>query len=305
MRSTCSKIGHLISCCIVVSSFLLAQEPLAKPGQNGPPTANDAQEIVRRAIGADQRNWALARNYTCQERVAQKRLDHQGATKSQVIKTYDVTIYYDEPYQRLIQMNDKPLSDKEEKKEDEKLEKLISKRKAESPQERQKRLENQEKQREEERAFARDVINAYDFRMAGEEQIDGRGVYVIEAIPRKDFHPTQPHADVLSKVRGKAWIDKEDYGWVKIQAEVIDTISYGLFLARIHKGSHLDFTQGRINNEIWLPRRVVVDASARLMLLMNGAFEQENTFTNYKKFTTTHRVIPETQDVQPAPPRPM
>jgi hypothetical protein len=36
---------------------------------------------------------------------------------------------------------------------------------------------------------------------------------------------------------------------------------------------------------------------------MNGAFEQEYTFTNYKKFTTTHRVIPETPDVQPGPPK--
>ncbi len=290
MRNACSKIVLLIFCWMAVPSSLTAQEP-------------NAQEIVRRAIEADQRNWALARNYTCQERVAQRRLDHQGAMKSQVIKTYDVTIYYDEPYQRLVQTNDKPLSDKEEKKEEEKLEKLISRRKAESQQDHRKRVEKQEKQREEDRAFARDVINAYDFRMAGEEQIDGRSVYVIEAIPRKDFHPTQPHADVLSKVRGKAWIDKEDYGWVKIQAEVIDTISFGLFLARIHQGSRLDFTQGRINNEIWLPRRILVDASARLMLLMNGAFEQENTFTNYKKFTTTHRFIPETQDAQPGPPK--
>ena len=95
MRSTCLRTGLLISCWMAVSSSLIAQDPAA-----------NAQEIVRRAIEADQRNWALARNYTCQERVAQKSLNHQGAAKSQVIKTYDVTIYYNEPYQRLIQMND-------------------------------------------------------------------------------------------------------------------------------------------------------------------------------------------------------
>ena len=302
MQSACSRIVLLFFLGIAFSS-LVAQETLARPDQPGLPPATDAKEIVRRAIETDQRNWALARNYTCQERVAEKRLDNQGAVKSQVIKTYDVTIYYDEPYRRLVQMNDKPLAEKEEKKEEEKLDKLISRRKGESQQERQKLLEKQEKQRQEDRAFARDVINAYDFRMAGEEQIEGRGVYVIEAIPRKDFHPTQPHADILSKVRGKAWIDKTDYGWVKIQVEVIDTISFGLFLARIHKGSHLELEQARINNEIWLPRRIVVDASARLMLLVNGAFEQESTFTNYKKFTATFRFIPEPQPVQPGPPK--
>ncbi|HXB21510.1 MAG TPA: hypothetical protein VNV88_09015 [Candidatus Solibacter sp.] len=295
MRNACSRIVLLIFLGI---SFVTAQEPQAKL-----PPATDPKEIVRRAIETDQRNWALARNYTCQERVAEKRLNSQGAVKSQAIKTYDVTIYYDEPYHRLIQTNDKPLTEKEERKEEEKLDKLIARRKGESEHERQKRLEKQEKQRQEDRAFARDVINAYDFRMAGEEQVEGRDVYVIEAVPRKDFHPTQPHADILSKIRGKAWIDKQDYGWVKIQAEVIDTISFGFFLARIHKGSHLELEQGRVNNEIWLPRRIVVDASARLMLLMNGAFEQESTFTNYKKFATTYRFIPEPQAVQPDPPK--
>jgi hypothetical protein len=37
-------------------------------------------------------------------------------------------------------------------------------------------------------------------------------VWVIEATPTKNFHPTQPHANLLSKITGKAWIDKQDYG---------------------------------------------------------------------------------------------
>src|ERR1700694_4567026 len=145
MRSAFSKIVLLICLGIAASSFLVAQEPMAGPEQQALPAASDAKEIVRRAIETDQRNWALARNYTCQERVAEKRLDNHGSVKSQAIKTYDVTIYYDEPYQRLIQMNDKPLTEKEEKKEEEKRDKLISRRKGESHQERQKRLEKQEK----------------------------------------------------------------------------------------------------------------------------------------------------------------
>ncbi len=193
------------------------------------------------------------------------------------------------------------MSEKDEKKEKEKLDKFIAKHQNESAKEKQKRLAKQEKDRQEERAFAADIVNAYDFRLAGEEQVDGRDVYVIEANPRKDFHPTQPHADVLPKLRGKLWIDKKDYDWVKIEAESIDTISWGLFLARIHKGSRFTFEQTRVNDEIWLPRRVSINASARLALLISGAFDFESTFSKYKKFVASGRVLPGVTEAAPPP----
>src|SRR5258708_2157296 len=206
-----------------------------------PPT-NDAHEIVRRSVEIDHQNWLKARSYTCQQRTVEKALDKNGATKSQKIKTYDITFFYDEPYSRLIQVDDKPLNDKEKAKEEEKLQKFLDKRKNESPDEHHKRLAKQEKERQEQRAFVRDIENAYDFRLLGEEQIAGVDTYVIEATPRKGFHPTQPHADMLSKVKGKLWIDKQGYNWGRAEAEALDTISFRLFPPRLHQVSPLRFT---------------------------------------------------------------
>lgn len=272
-----------------------------------PPTS-DPKEIVRRAMETDQRDFALARNYTYQERRVVKMLDKHGKEKSKEIETYDWTILYGESYSRLIQKDDKPLSAKDEQKEQEKVDKFIAKHKDESEKERKKRLEKEEKERREDRAFARDVVNAYDFSMAEEQQVDGRNVYVIDAIPRKDFHPTQPHADMLPKLKGRMWIDKKDYGWTKIQVETIDTISWGLFLVRIHKGSQLTFEQTRINDEVWLPGKMTVNGGARLALLMNANLDMESDYSNYKKFTTGSRVLPGVKEVEPetqtaAPPK--
>src|SRR5205085_11651547 len=163
-----------------------------------PPTT-DPKPIVPPAIASAQHSFQLARNYTSEQREGEKELDKNGNVKSQKRKIYDVGIYYDEVYSRLIQVNDKPLNDKEEKKEQEKLDKLTAKRKSESESERRKRLEKMEKERQEGRAFVRDVLNAYDFTLTGEELVNGRTAYVIDAKPRRDFHPTQPHADILSK----------------------------------------------------------------------------------------------------------
>jgi hypothetical protein len=266
-----------------------------------PPTS-DPKEIVRRSVEVDHRDMEMARNYTCQQREVVKHLGKQDEVKSTEIKTYDVNFYYGYEYSRLTQVNDKPLSEKEQKKEDEKLEKFLAKHRNESEEDRQKHLSKEKKEREESRAFARDIVNAFDFRMVGDEQVEGVDTWVIEATPRKDFHPTQPHADILKKVKGKMWIEKKEYNWIRVQAETLDTISFGLFLARVHPGSRFEFQQTRLNNEVWLIRRFYVNGSARFLLVKNEAVEQEDTFSNYKKFSTSVRIVPGVKEVKPEEP---
>lgn len=278
---------------LTVSIFLLAS---ATQAQQATP---DPNQLVRQSAEIDHRTMELARNYTCRQREVEKQLDSHGQVKSVEVKTWDITVLYGEPYARLVEKNDKPLSVEDEKKEQEKIDKFIARRKNESEEEQQKRQAKQKKEREEGRAFLRDVANAYDFRIVGEEPVDGRDAWVLEATPRKDFHPTQPHADVLPKLKGKLWIDKQDYNWVKAEAEAIDTISFGLFLARVHKGSQFSFEQVRLNNEVWLLRRFYLNASARVMLFKNEGLEQEDIFSNYKKFSTATRILPGVKEVEP------
>jgi len=258
---------------------------------------NDPKEIVRRSMEIDRRTLDLARNYTCQQREFIKHLDKNGSVKSTEIKTYDIGFYYGEEYSRLIMKDDKPLDDKEKKKEDEKLEKFLAKLRNQSPEERQKRAEKERKEREESRAYRQDVANAYDFRIVGEEELEGVKTWVIEATPRKDFKPTQPHADMLKKIKGKMWIDKKEYNWIRVEAEATDTISFGVFLFRIHPGSRFNFQQMHLNDEVWLLRRLYINGGARIALLKNEAIEQEDTFSNYKKFSSTFTILPGVKEV--------
>jgi hypothetical protein len=270
---------------------------VSEPKPPGLPSTDDPKEIIRRSVEMDHHNWELAQSYTCQQREVEKKLGKHGEVKSTEVSTYDVNFYYGDAYARLIQKNDQPLSAEEKKKEDEKLEKFLAKRRNRSEEEQQKVLAKQRKEREEERAFLRDVVNAYDFKLVGEEKIDGAEAWVIEAAPRKDFHPTQPHADTLSKLKGKVWIEKKEYNWVKVEAETIDTLSFGLFLARVHPGSRFTFEQTHLNDEVWLIRRFYLNGGVRIALLKNLAAEQEDTFFNYKKFSTTTRILPGIQEV--------
>ncbi len=267
----------------------------------------DPREIVRRSVEVDHHNFERAQKYTCTQRQVVKQLDKHGNVKSTEIKTYDINFYFGEFYPRLVQIDDKPLSEKEQKKEDEKLQKFLDKRRKESGEEQQKRREKQEKERQEGRAFVRDVVNAYDFRLVGNDQVSGEDTWVIEATPRKDFKPTQPHADILKKIKGRIWIEKKDYNYVKVEAETTDTISFGLFLFRIHPGSRFLIETTHVNNELWAIKRFYVNGSARIALFKNEAAEQEDVFSNYKKFSTSITILPDIKEVpseqKPAPPK--
>src|SRR5579884_1249273 len=263
-----------------------------------PPT-NDPKEIVRRAVEVDHHNFEKAQKYTFTQHETIKQLDKNGNVKSTEIKTYDVNFYFGEFYSRLIQKDGKPLAENEQKKEDEKLEEFLNKRRNESEEDRQKRIEKEKKEREEGRAFEHDIVNAYDFRLVGDDHVSGEDTWVIEATPRKDFKPTQPHADMLKKMKGRMWIEKKDYNWVKVEAEATDTISFGWFLFRIHPGSRFVLETQHVNHEFWAFHRLYINGSARIALFKNESAEQEEVYSNFKKFSSTVKILPGVQEVPP------
>jgi hypothetical protein len=296
------ELGHSMVSLSLLALVLAALLPLSAAqsfSQQPSPRAstfNEATEIVRRSLEADDRTAELSRNYTYKRHEVRKHLGLHGEVKSSSTKTWDIINLYGEPYARLIQKNDLPLSEKDEKMEEQKLEEFFNRRKNESDEIRQKRLAREKKQRDARRAFFRDVVNAYEFRIAGEEAMDGRDAWVIEATPSKEFHPTQPHAGLLSKLKATVWIDKQDGNWVRAEGEVLETLSAGLFIARLHPGTRFVLQQARVNDEIWLVRRLSVEARARVLLLSNRAVELEYTFSDFKKFAADTKILPASAD---------
>jgi hypothetical protein len=253
--------------------------------------AEDPREIVRRSTEENRRNEKLAESYTFIERQEEHSLDSHGRIERRTVKTYDVTLTEGSPYRRLVARDDKPLPPNEERKERQKLEKSIAERRAETPQQREKRLADWRRQREHDRQFLREVPDAFDFRMAGEETVDGRPVYVIDATPRPDYRPKSTAGKFVPKMKGRLWIDQKTYDWVKTEAETIDTVSLGGFALRFSPGTRLTLLQVRVNDEIWLPKRISVKAQGRLLLLKKISGEVDLTYGDYKKFQSDSRIV--------------
>lgn len=253
--------------------------------------AEDAREIVRRSTEEHTRANKLAENYTFIERQEERGLDSHGHVDHRAAKSYDITLTEGSPYRRLIARNDKPLPADEERKERQNLEKSIAQRRAETPEQREKRLADWRRRREHEREFLREVPDAFDFRMAGDQIVDGRRVYVIDATPRPGYKPKTAVGKFLPKIKGRLWIDAETYDWVKTEAVTTDTVSFMGFALRLSPGTRFTILQERVNDEIWLPKRIFVAAQARILLFKKLSSELEITFSDYKKFQSDSRVV--------------
>jgi hypothetical protein len=251
-------------------------------------TAPDAREIVRRSIELDQVNWQRMKDYTWNARDVERHLDANGKVKSEQVSEWETLVLYGEPYRRMLVDKGRNVAAAEQKKLDQYAAKLAR----ETPDQRQKRLAKFERERQKDRDFLREIPDLFDFRLEGEATIDGRKVWVISGTPKPGYQPRRRDARPLMKIRGRMWIDQAEYQWVRLEAETTDTISYGVFLARLNPGAKLVFEQARVNDEVWLPRREWVRGSGRIGLLKKLAMEEEIVWSNYRKFRAESKIVP-------------
>lgn len=261
-----------------------------QPDSSGIVPQEQIRELLRRVAEKDLENDKRLRDYTYIEREEEHTLDGGGKVKKVESTTSEVLVIYGEQVERKIAKDDKPLSAEETKKEEARIQKIADKRKNESESERRKRLEKEEKERQDDRKFVLEIADAYNFRLVGSEILDGRDTWVLDAEPRPGYEPKQREAKMLPKIKGRIWIDKAETQWVKLDVTTTDTISFGLFLARLHKGTRIVVQTTRVNDEVWLPKHVSAHVDVRLALLKNYNEDVEQTYRDYKKFRTETKI---------------
>ena len=260
------------------------------PDASGAVPPEQIRALLRKAETNDLENNKRLRDYTYIERVEQHKLDGHGQIKKVESTTSEILQIYGEQVERWIEKDDKPLPEPKAKKEEEKIQKIIDKRKNESEDDRRKRLEKEEKAREEDRKFVLEVADAFNFRLVGSDIVDGFDTWVLDAEPRAGYEPKQRASKLLTKFKGRLWIDKREAQLVKLDIMAIDTISFGFIVARIHKGTHVLLEQTKINDEVWLPKHVAVHVDARIALFKNIDEDIDVTYRDYRKFRTDTKI---------------
>jgi hypothetical protein len=124
------------------------------------------------------------------------------------------------------------------------------------------------------------MANAFTYRLLGEDRIEGRSVFVVEATPRPEYRPPDTRAKTLTRMRGKLWIDKAEYQWVKVEAEVTAAVSL-YFVARVGPGTRFSLEQMPIGNNLWLPKRFTMQTKVTVFGVPYQRREEE-TYSDYQ-----------------------
>ena len=250
------------------------------------PAAHDLQstsatEIIRRSVVINTADWKAQPQYAYEEFDRKSKVDGSGAVHGQQSRTYEVVMIDGSPYNRLIAINNEPLCGNQAVQENAKMQREIQRRQGESVSERRARIAKYENGRAEEHMLMQQMTEAFNFRLAGEETVEGAECYVLEATPRPDYHPPVERARVLTGMRGRLWIDKTGYHWAKVQAEVISPVAFGLFLAQVKPGTKFELDQAPIGG-VWLPKCFTESVNASVLGLYGYRTNEEEHYSGYR-----------------------
>ncbi|MGP0071374.1 MAG: hypothetical protein ACLPWF_05505 [Bryobacteraceae bacterium] len=238
-------------------------------------TTPEVRQIVAASIAATQRSWQGRLQYTYMERDEDRRLDSEGRVKSEEVDVSRMILVNGVPFEQLVERNGQPPPVAEERKQKEKLERL----QRETPQQRAGRLRKEE---EETASLVGEIPKAFDFELMGEQIVNGRPAYVLQATPHPGYQAQGKYGKMFSKLEGKLWVDKQDLGWIKADGQVIQPFSIGLFLARVLRGSRITMEQTRIGEGIWVPEHVEIRAAAKIFFFKSLVIDRVLTYSDYR-----------------------
>ena len=237
---------------------------------------NQAEDIVQRSVANINRDWAAAPQYDFTERDT---LTHHG---KRTMKTYQVLMIDGSPYNETIAENGQPLTAARAQEESRKLRQEIQRRRSEPASVRQKRVAKYQKERRQDHALMSAMVKAFDFTLKGEETVNGRRCFVLQAKPKPGYQPPSRDTQVLTGMRGQMWVDAEQYQWVRVHAEVFRPVSFDLFFAQVKPGTEFTLEQKPVQGNLWLPSRFGMAVKARVLLWSRNSADDE-VYTNYRR----------------------
>jgi hypothetical protein len=267
-----SRIATVLAV-VAASSVLFAQNRGPEQLQDHA-SIPDARHIIGQSVVATERSLEARDRYTFVERDQDRRLDSQGQLKSEKIDVTRMILVNGARFEQLVERNGQLPSAEDQKKLDQDFEKL----KHETPEQRTARLGKEQ----ENRSVLRDLLEGFDFRLLGEEVLGGRPTYVLQVTPHPGYHARGKYCKIFSKVEGKLWIDKSDFGWIKVEGQVTQSFSMELFVARVQRGSRIVLEQTNVGDAVWVPQRLEVRGSARILFLKSLIVERIFTYSDYR-----------------------
>jgi hypothetical protein len=230
----------------------------------------------------------IKENYAGTQVEEEYEYDKNGKVTKKEVNEYTFFYLNGDEITTLVKKDGKPLSDEEQKKENEKTRKRI-----EAEQKKEKKKEDKEQKAKEEGKESKDnedpgievFLRVCQFVNPRRERFRGQDVLVFDFEPNPEYKPKNLEEHVVKELAGVVWIDEKAKDVVRLEAYFVGDvhIAAGL-LANVQKGTSFTFEQAFINNEVWLPTYVEAHLGVRLLLLKGFKASITTRYSDYQRF---------------------
>lgn len=214
--------------------------------------------------------------------------DKNGKVTKKEINEYTFFYLNGDEITTLVKKDGKPLSEEQQKKENEKTQKRI-----EAEQKKEKKKEDKEEKAKEEGKESKDnedpgievFLRVCQFVNPRRERFRGQDVLVFDFEPNPEYKPKNLEERVVKELAGVVWIDEKAKDVVRLEAYFVGDVHIaGGLLANVQKGTSFTFEQAFINNEVWLPTYVEAHVGVRLLLVKGFKASIITRYSDYKRF---------------------
>ena len=149
----------------------------------------------------------------------------------------------------------------------------------------------QKKQRERDELID-STRNAFLFTFVVRETRGDRLLSKYRMEPNPRFRSTNRATSIFAKVKGHIWVDDQASELARVEGEVTDDISLGLFLAKISKGSRFLQDRYEMAPGLWLPSFSQYDFDGR-KFFSSFSVHDKTFYSEYRKIGPPAEAIPQ------------
>lgn len=288
-----APLRSLVLCSLLASAGLSAQAKVVPAKQSASsvltraaakPEAVTANEPIPdvstllKQVQAKQRKMVVElENYTYREVNVTKQLDKHGKVVKTTSETCDVFFVNGHEINRLIAENGHPLSAKEQKKEQERVQKAVA----------QAVKTSQTQSLNHNTVSMGQLLSIMTLSHPQRVMVAGRPAFVFNFVGNPHAHTHGVAEDASKKISGSLWVDEQDRITERLQADFDANFHLGWGVFTLDKGSAFNFQMQRVAPGIWLPSVITMHLVAHAFGFMGYRAEVVITDSNYQVFHVT------------------
>jgi hypothetical protein len=123
--------------------------------------------------------------------------------------------------------------------------------------------------------------NAFLFTFLAEEPRGDRLLSKYKMEPNPAFKPTSRFTSIYAKVHGFVWVDEAAGELARIEGDITEDITVGLFLGKIYKGSHFMQERYEVYPGLWLASFSQYDFDGR-KLFSSFSIHERSFYSKYR-----------------------